>query len=67
MDTLRMHPHLEPGDELVVVYKKRPALDGFKITVPPGDYTGAELIDMLMFEYQWQCDEAPEERVVYRF
>lgn len=48
-----------PMTKLVITYKDRPSLDGFSIKVPAGHYTREELASLLMFEHQWQCDEAP--------
>ncbi|MBT1154357.1 hypothetical protein J1C56_02000 [Aminobacter anthyllidis] len=53
--------------EIIFTYKKLPKLDGFSIRIPvAGHYRPEELMDLLMFEYQWQCDEAPTETIVIR-
>lgn len=44
--------------DIVITHKKRPKLEGFSIKVPAGRYTREDLIDLISFEYQWQCDEA---------
>jgi hypothetical protein len=48
-------------DKLIVTFQDRPRLDGFTIRIPAGTVirSQAEAMDLLMFEYQWQCDEAP--------
>lgn len=48
----------------MVEYTDYPQMDGFSITVPPGNYTAEELHSLIWFEYQWQCDEAPKKRIV---
>jgi hypothetical protein len=49
---------------IAITYTERPPLEGFSIVVPPGHYTREHLIDLMAFEYQWQCDEAKTTTVV---
>lgn len=50
--------------QIVCEYTDYPHIDGFSIKVPPGVYTAEELLSLIWFEYQWQCDEAPKKQIV---
>jgi hypothetical protein len=53
------------SDKLTITYRATPNLNGFSITLPAGTVIKSreEAIDLLLFEYQWQCDEAPTKTV----
>lgn len=49
--------------KIIIEYADTPPLSEFRITVPPGEYTKAELLDIFLFEYWWQCAEAPRHKI----